>query len=80
MSGQAERIDTTDAGAAAERFEMAAERAPRWGLLHMRWAAALWATGDRKQAMSKLSAAGGMDLNDADRRRLRAMLRAASAA
>ena len=65
---------------AAERFGMAAERAPRWGLLHMRWAAALWATGDRKQAVSKLSAAGGMDLNDADRRRLRAMLRAASAA
>lgn len=63
---------------AAERYAAAAERAPRWDRLHMRWAAALWANSKREEAVTKLNAVAGMALSNADRGKLRAMLKVAS--
>lgn len=51
-------------------YRKAAERAPRWGLLHLTWGTALWRTGDRESAREKLRAAAGMDLSPSDRDKL----------
>jgi len=65
---------------AARAYAGAAERAPRWGSLHMRWASALWRVGKRDEARAKLGAAAAMDLSDRDRAHLRTMMANARAA
>ena len=63
------------ASAAEGRYSAAAKRAPRWGKLHLKWAAALWRTGDRPAALAKLAAGSRMDLNPTDRALLQTMWR-----
>jgi tetratricopeptide (TPR) repeat protein len=59
-----------DWSAAAREYGSAAKLAPQWGKLHIRWAAALWNSGQSDQARSKLVAASRMELSGADRRLL----------
>jgi tetratricopeptide (TPR) repeat protein len=59
-----------DWSAAAREYASAAKLAPQWGKLHIRWAAALWNSGQRDEARSKLTAASPMELSAADRRLL----------
>ena len=62
----------------AERdYRSGADRAPRWGALHLGWARALWRIGRQDEAREKLRLAAGMDLSDADRARLRIMMKRA---
>jgi tetratricopeptide (TPR) repeat protein len=56
-----------DWSAAAREYGSAAKLAPQWGKLHIRWAAALWNSGQSDQARSKLVAASRMELSGADR-------------
>ena len=63
----------SDYRAAERRYRMAAERAPRWGALHVAWAQTLWRLGRRDEALSKLRAAAAMALGAADRARLAAI-------
>ena len=58
---------------AVAAFEQAAERAPRWGELHLDWARALWASGWKEEAVGKLRAAATMGLEPANAERLRRM-------
>ena len=58
---------TGDWQGAASAYADAARYAPRWGKLHLRWAAALWNSGSHGEALAKLDAASRMDLNQADR-------------
>jgi Tfp pilus assembly protein PilF len=64
---------------AGVKYAEAADRAPRWGRLQMNWAVALWRSGRQEEARAKLRAAAGMDLSDADRRRLQSMWEKAQA-
>ena len=63
---------------AARRYGQAAERAPRWGALHLAWARALWALGRHDEAREKLRSAAGMDLSARDRALLQRMMRVAA--
>ncbi|MFN5615558.1 MAG: hypothetical protein ACK45V_07725, partial [Brevundimonas sp.] len=56
-----------DAAGAIRRYRAAAERAPRWGALHLAWGRALEARGRIGQAREKYAEAAGMDLSVADR-------------
>lgn len=53
--------------AAAHRYRQAAERAPRWGALHIAWAGAEEARGRSRQAQRLYEQAVTMDLSSADR-------------
>jgi tetratricopeptide (TPR) repeat protein len=64
----------SDFAGAERRYREAAERAPRWGQLHLHWADALWRTGRRAEARAALQAAEGMDLGGRDRALLAEML------
>jgi tetratricopeptide (TPR) repeat protein len=55
---------------AAREFGQAAQYAPRWGKLHIRWAAALWNSGRSSDARTKLAEASRMALSSEDRRLL----------
>ena len=46
---------------------LAAERAPRWGGLHLNWSKALWASGEKGDAQWKLAAAARMDLSASEK-------------
>ena len=52
---------------AASAYADAARYAPRWGKLHLKWAAALWNGGRQGEARAKLDAASTMALSGADR-------------
>ena len=54
-------------GAGRTAHADAARYAPRWGKLHLKWAAALWNGGRSGEARAKLDAASAMDLSQADR-------------
>ena len=55
---------------AVRSFAEAAERAPRWGALHLDWGIALLRRDDRETARQKLRAASRMDLSARDRGKL----------
>lgn len=59
-----------DWSAAAREYGRAAQLAPQWGKLQIRWAAALWNSGRSDEARAKLAAASGMELGAADRQLL----------
>jgi len=58
-------------------YRAAADRAPRWGALHLEWGIALWHAGRHDQARQKFRTAAGLDLSRRDRLRLRRILAAA---
>jgi tetratricopeptide (TPR) repeat protein len=62
---------------ALRRYGMAAERAPRWGSLHLEQALTLLRLGRREDAREKLQAAASMDLSAADAARVRRAIAAA---
>ncbi|MFN9251653.1 MAG: hypothetical protein ACK58O_11450 [Brevundimonas sp.] len=49
------------------RYADAAERAPRWGALHLAWGDALNRLGRRDEAIAKWRLAAGMDLSARER-------------
>jgi Flp pilus assembly protein TadD len=56
-----------DEAGAIRKYRAAAERAPRWGALHLAWGRALEAQGRRDQAREKYTQAARMDLSATDR-------------
>lgn len=63
-----------DAKAAAEKFTAAAKFAPRWGRLHVKWGEALAKLGMSEEAHEKWRAAAGMELTEAERALVIALL------
>ena len=59
---------------AVRRYEAAAERAPRWGALHLAWGRSLDALGRREPARERYIRATQLDLSEADRAQARALL------
>jgi predicted negative regulator of RcsB-dependent stress response len=59
---------------AVRRYAAAAERAPRWGALHLAWGDALNRLGRRDDAAAKWRAASNMDLSASDRAQVAARL------
>jgi tetratricopeptide (TPR) repeat protein len=64
-----------DAKAAARLFARAAQFAPRWGRLHLKWGQALAAQGKSDEARAKWRAAASMDLTAGERAELQRMMR-----
>lgn len=56
--------------AAVNKYAPAAERAPRWGTLHLELGLALQRLGKHGDARKQLNAAAGIDLSDAERIRV----------
>jgi tetratricopeptide (TPR) repeat protein len=67
-----------DYDGALRRYAMAAERAPRWGSLHLEQAVTLLRLGRREDARATLQAAASMDLSSAEAARLRQAIAAAN--
>ena len=63
-----------DYRAAIKKFEQAAQRAPRWGRLHLQWGMALAKLGKTDEARVKWRAAATMDLSAAERARVSQLL------
>ena len=63
-----------DAKGAAARFSKAAQFAPRWGRLHLKWGEALAKLGKADEARAKWGAASGMDLTPTERARVTALI------
>jgi predicted RNA polymerase sigma factor len=55
-------------------YAEAAERAPRWGGLHLAWGRSLQALGRREEARAKFAEAARLDLSAADRAEVRGRL------